>query len=118
MTPINLHPSTRELRQFGVVLIVGFSIIAGIVYYKGHASVAVWMAGTATGIGLFALVFPSLSKPFYWLWMGIGWAVGQVTSRLIMGIFFYGLLTPLAFFFRWTGRDVLQRRKRAAAHFS
>jgi hypothetical protein len=40
----------------------------------------------------------------------IGWAM----SLCILSLMFYGILTPLAWFLRLRGRDVLHRRKPAA----
>ena len=35
---------------------------------------------------------------------------GQVLSHVVLAVLFYGLLTPIALFFRLIGRDPLKRR--------
>ena len=77
-----------------------------------------WKAGrgaaAAFGLGalflLAALTYPRVLHPFNIAWMRLGLLLNRVVSPVVMGVLFFGLLTPLATIMRLCGRDVLQRR--------
>jgi hypothetical protein len=83
--------------------------IAGYSLYKaGH----VWPWFFA-GSGLFllgGLVGRPLLRPVYVLWMKFAFILGWVNTRLILGIFFYGILTPIGLIMRLFGWDPLARK--------
>jgi hypothetical protein len=108
---IKMNPTNKEIRQFGAIFLIGFLIIGAIMYHSGKILPAqrVWIMASA--IGAWAIIFPGLAKPLYWLWMGIGVAIGSVMSRVVMALIFFLILTPLALFFRLKGRDALVRFK-------
>src|SRR6185295_11452068 len=110
-TKIKRNPTAKDLREFGWVILIGFGILGGIAYYRGHPTSALWMWRISGAIGLLALAWPMAAKPFYWAWMGLGLAIGAVTSRIVLAVIFYGIFTPIAFFFRWRGRDALQLKR-------
>ena len=114
MTPkINWNPDQKQLRWFGAVLLIGFSIICGILVWRGQAGWAKNILFVVVPISLLALVLPNLAKPFYLLWMGIGFVVGSVMSRVVMSLIFFGVLTPIALIFKIIGRDALGRKNRS-----
>jgi hypothetical protein len=107
MLKVNWKPDVRALRAFGWTLMIGFGLIGGAVRLWGNPAAAPWIWGVAGGAGLLAVALPNASLPFYWVWIGIGFAVGSVMSRVVMAVIFYGVLTPLALFFKLKGRDAL-----------
>jgi hypothetical protein len=112
MLKVNWRPDGRELRKFGVTLIVGFGVIGGIARAAGHPTVAAWMWGVSTAAGVLALAVPRAALPVYWAWMGIGFVMGSIVSRLAMAVIFFGIITPLAFVFKVKGRDALGLKKK------
>jgi len=111
MIAINWKPSHRELRKFGVTLLIGFGVIGGVLFWK-HPRAAFFVWAAAGAVGLLALVGPKASRPFYWVWMGAGFAVGSVVSRLVLLVIFYLVLTPVALVFKITGRDELRLKRK------
>lgn len=107
---INWHPQNRDLRKFGWVILVGFGILGTLLYFKHKVNSADWMWGIGGFVGLLAVIFPSAARPFYFIWMGIGFALGSVMSRVVMTIIFYGVISPVALFFRMIKRDALRIR--------
>jgi polyferredoxin len=108
---INWNPSTKDLRWFGVVVLIGFGLIAFIVYRRGNESAATTILAVSSAVAFLAIVLPPLSRPFYFLWMLLALVLGSVMSRIIMGFIFYGVLTPVGLFFRLIKRDALRRQK-------
>ena len=117
---IDLHPSRETLRQFGWIALVGFSFLGMLAWYEllifsfglGSArepvALAFWgLAGLAT---VFSLIFPSGNRPIYLGLTLLALPIGFVLSYVIMGLLFYGLITPVGLFFKLTGRDTMHRK--------
>ncbi len=96
MVDINWRPGSRELRKFGVTVILGFGIIGFVFQFvvdNTAGAYAAFIAGAALGIP--ALSGTVIALPGYWVWMGIAFAMGNIMSRLLLGIFFFLLITPM-----------------------
>ena len=68
-------------------------------------------------IGLPGLIRSNAIRPVYLGAMALTQPIGHVVSTVLLGLVYYGLITPLAFFFRITGRDALARREPALASY-
>jgi hypothetical protein len=111
MTKIKWNPATKDLRQFGWVILIGFGLIGGLLWWRGKHTAADWVWMVSALVSILALTVPALAKPFYWVWMGFGFVMGTIMSRVVLTLIFYGLFTPIALWFKLTGRDVLRRRR-------
>jgi hypothetical protein len=58
-------------------------------------------------MGVLALVKPSFIRPIYVGAMVITFPIGWTVSRVLLGLIYYGLITPIALIFRLIGRDAL-----------
>lgn len=115
---INWKPGPSELRKFGIAMLVGFAIVGAILrfgFHKPDAALGAWIFGAVAGaLGLTGM---PIALPVYWAWMGVGFVAGNVMSRLLLGIFFYGMITPMGLVMRLFGRDKLQLRRTAASTY-
>ncbi len=98
------------LRKFAFVSVIVFAaVLPGVrwlIHHDGGFSVPPVLMGMA-GYGLVsALVWPPLILPLFWLLHGIGW----VNTRILLGIIFYLLFTPLGLLMRLFGKDMLNRK--------
>lgn len=66
------------------------------------------------GGGGLALTGTRAGMPVYYLWMGIAFVMGNIMSRLMIVLIYYGIVTPLSFAGRIIGRDKLCLQKPAA----
>jgi hypothetical protein len=64
------------------------------------------------GASVFALgtVWPAAFRWWYVALAVLTYPVGWLVSRMLLGVVYFGLITPLAVCFRLRGRDVLKRR--------
>jgi hypothetical protein len=69
-----------------------------------------WAVLLAAGLLLPALLVPGRLRPVHRMWMAVGDALGWVNTRLILGLTFFVLITPMALIMRRLREDPLRRR--------
>ena len=117
---INLHPTNRQLRQFGFIALVAFGVLGALVQWRGglfgvnFGDAARWVSYSLWALGvvsaLLSLVFPAGNRFLFVALTVISYPIGYVVSLVLMAIFFYGVVTFVAIVFRLIGRDVLKRK--------
>ena len=111
---INDNPSRRELRQFAAIWFPLFCFIAGgLLYLAGSRGGGVAAAVIGVAFGLLGYRRPAFIHPLYLIWMYAAYPIGYVISHLMLGIVFYGVLTPIGAAMKLVGYDPLNRRLRS-----
>src|SRR5262245_19882401 len=108
---INRSPSQRELTWFGLLLVVFFGLVGGLVLWRAQSPIAawiIWSLGTILGIVYFAVRLMRL--PLYIGWMSAFYPIGWIVSHLIMGIIFFLVLMPIGLLIRLWGYDPMRRQ--------
>lgn len=118
LVKLNWKPTPKQLRQFGVVFLTGFMIIGLVKYFWPftfllHQDKNVGIIAMLIGVigGGLALTGTIVGMPLYYLWMGIAFVMGNIMSRVIIVLIYYGVVTPLAITSWAVGRDRLQLKK-------
>jgi hypothetical protein len=105
-------PSTKMLREFAGLWLVFFLAVAALRWYRGHHDQwTLAIAVLAVVVGGTGLLLPRLMRPIYTGWMIVVFPIGWTVSRVVLAGMFFLMITPMAWLFRLTGRDVLQRRR-------
>lgn len=109
---INWHPDQKQLRSFGLIALIATALISLILYFvKG---VSIYWAAVIFGFGFIIFIssrsFLKLTKVFYLVLTAVTIPIGFVASFLLLAIFYFLLITPLALIFRLVGRDPLHRK--------
>ncbi len=107
MVQINWKPNATELRKFGAAMIVGFGIIGSIFLWRQHSAVAIGCYTFGGVTGAIGLTGAKIALPIYWAWMSIAFVMGNIVSRVLLAMVYYGVLTPIGLFRRGLGRDPL-----------
>ncbi len=103
-----LDTSRKAVRKFGLLFTAVCIVLAGILAYRGHASAWPW-ALVAAGFFLVSGFFlQPVLRPLYIGWMKFAFVLGWVNTRIILGVFFYLILTPGSLVMRLFGRDALK----------
>src|SRR5437867_1674606 len=104
------HTATRkELRQFGLLVGAVFTVI-GLwpLIFRGEP-LRLWAIGIGGLLIACGGVVPSLLAPVHTGWMWVGHILGWINTRILLGIVFYGLVTPIGLIFRLMGKDTMRR---------
>lgn len=99
----------REWRKFGIALGIILAIVATVLSIKQN-SIDVYFYGAGAAVVLLALTLPILIKPVFIMFMYIGHVMGWVMTRVILGILFYLVMTPLSLVARLIGKRFLDLR--------
>jgi len=101
-------------RAFGRVFAVVFLIIAAWPLMYGEGPLW-WACGIAATFALIAQVKPALLAGLNRMWIKLGVLLGKLVSPIVLGILFYGVLTPIGVVMRLTGKDPLRLTRNAEA---
>lgn len=107
MVQINWKPGATELRKFGVAMLAGFGFIGSVFLWRGHPGVAMGCYAFGGVAGSIGLTGAKIALPFYWAWMGVAFVLGNIMSRALLMVVYYGLFTPMGLLRRAIGRDPL-----------
>ena len=104
------HPATNEeLRKFGL-LVGGVFAVIGIWPLGFRGEPLRWWAIILGGILIvFGALLPQILAPIHRGWMWAGHVLGWVNTRILLGVVFYGLITPIGLLFRLIGKDPLRQ---------
>ena len=105
----SLNTAPKDVRKFGILFTVVFLALAAYSAYGG-TSAWPWFIGAAGFFLITGFFFHSLLRPLYVCWMKFAFLLGWINTRLILGIFFYLILTPVGLIMRLFGRDALHRK--------
>ena len=91
-------------------LTVLLCLIGGWQLYKGNINVYVWFFGFAGLVLILSFLAPIILKPLYKVTRTVGDTIGWVNTRILLGIIFYIIFTPIGIMLRLIGKDLLDKR--------
>jgi hypothetical protein len=101
----------RAEREFGLIVGGVFVLLSLWWLYRGKFATAAYVLSAAgSALVLCGLVFPRLLTVPIRLWIKLAEALSYVSSRIILAIVFFLVLTPIGLVKRAMGWDPLQRR--------
>jgi hypothetical protein len=107
--PVSTSNST--LRQFAGLCLLIFGGLAVWEYVgRDHQRLALLFAGLAAVLGCVGLAWPRGIRPVFVTAMALTMPIGMVVSRVLLGVLFFGLFTPVGLVFKLIGRDALARQ--------
>ena len=86
-----------------------FALI-GLAPLVGAAAPRWWALAVAVLLAILGLALPRVLSPLNRLWLGFGLVLHKVMTPIVMGVLFYGAVTPVALLMRVFGKDPLRRR--------
>ncbi|MGH8548672.1 MAG: SxtJ family membrane protein [Methylococcales bacterium] len=103
----------RGLREFGFVTatIIGllFGFFFPVIVFENPVPELPPAFQVSITLAAVALLLPIVLKPIYIIWMGIGYVLGWINTRILLGLVFYILFTPVALLLRLLRIDPMRR---------
>jgi hypothetical protein len=105
-------------RGFGCVVAAVLAAV-GLWPLLSDASPSWWFIGASAGVLAVAFAAPRLLAPLNRLWFRFGLRLHAVVTPVVLGIVFFGAVTPTALLMRLFGKDPLGLRvdRRAASYW-
>jgi hypothetical protein len=104
------RPSPKQLRSFGLILAAGFFVIGFGRVILRHASPVRWALALSVVFLVTGVVVPKVLRPVHRVWMALGNILGWINSRIILGVLYYVVVTPISLLMRLAGHDPMNRR--------
>lgn len=115
---INWRPDRRQLRQFALLWLGFFGLIAVHSWWFKESPTAAMAFSLVAAAGLVGYFQPGFLRPAYVLWMALALPIGWTVSHLMLLAMYYLLITPIGLLMRLFGYDPLERRlDRSAATY-
>ena len=101
-------------RSFGLVFAVVCTLIA---IHQAWRGAGWWPLALALAVGflVLALTRPALLAPLNRWWTKLGLLLGAIVAPIVMGIIYFGIITPMAVLARLLGKDFLRLARDPAA---
>src|SRR5574341_1783234 len=105
----------KELRHFGLIVGGIFALIGFWPLAVHGQELRYWALGLGALLVFPALVFPQLLRPVHKGWVFVGHWLGWINTRILLGILFYGIVTPSGLLRRLWVKDALDLQFRENA---
>src|SRR5919106_3702790 len=107
------HTDKKQLRWFGLSVGGIFAIIGVWPVFLSGDDQRWWAIIVAGFLIIPAVVFPLSLSWAYRGWMTLGHILGWINTRIILGLIFYGLVTPIGAVRRLLGKDPMGKALRS-----
>ena len=108
---ISSSATIKQIRQFGILVGIVLVAVGSWQLYRQIypiVRIVLWSIGSFLFAG--GLLWPRVLKPLYVLWMFLAHMLSWVNTRIILGVIFYLIFTPIALVMRIAQRDGLQKK--------
>ena len=105
----HMEVTKKTLRQFGLMIGGVFLLIGLWPFVWRQEAVRIWAVIPGSLLVVTGLMMPGVLTQVYQGWMWVGHVLGWVNTRIILGVLFYGVVTPMGVVMKLTGRDPMRR---------
>jgi hypothetical protein len=103
----------RELRKFGWTVGGVLLALAGLLRWSAptrHVLAGEILAAAGTVLVALGMAYPAALREIRAGWLMLAYALGWVNTRLLLALFYYGIVSPVGLVMRLFGRDPLERK--------
>ena len=101
---------TPSNKKFGILFFIVFILIAFWPILK-DGDIRIWSLIVSVIFLVLGLLNSKLLNPLNKAWMGFGLILGAIISPLVMGVIFFGIVTPTGILIRLFKKDLLKLKK-------
>ena len=99
----------KTLRQFGLMVGGIFLLIGLWPFVWRQDPIRLWAVVPGSVLVAAGVAIPGRLRTIYKGWMFVGHVLGWINTRIILGVLFYGIVTPMGIVMRLAGRDPMRR---------
>lgn len=103
----NIKNTKSDFRKFGITMGLFLVVFAGFLFWRGKESFEIFLISGLL-LCVLGLTIPAVLKPIYWGWMVLGAILGWIMTRVILGLLFYVVITPIGLLSRSFGNQFLE----------
>lgn len=103
----------KELRTFGWIVGGALLALAGLLWWgvpTRLGSARDILASIGTALIVLGTVYPTALREFRAGWFAVASALGWLNTRILLTLFYYGVVSPVGLVMRLFGRDPLDRK--------
>ena len=108
LVEINWHPTTRQLRQFGVICGLALPLVPWL--WGCGLQLVAWLGAAGFAVACLGVAVPKVFRPAFLALSLVATPVGAVLGELAMLVVYFGVFLPIGLTFRLVGRDALKRQ--------
>ena len=97
-------------RSFGIVFFILFLVISLYPLLKDN-EISYWALIISLLFLVLGLMNSKILSPLNLLWFKFGLLLGKIVSPIVMGIIFFGVVTPISLLLKLFNKDVLNLKK-------
>ena len=105
----NIKSEKSDLRKFGITIGIILLIITGFLFWKEKESFQIFLTFGVI-LCVLGVAIPVILKPIYWIWMIFATILGWVMTRVILGLLYFIIITPIGLIPRLFGKQFLDLR--------
>ncbi|SRR5690349_3881294 len=109
MDRTNQQPTMRDLRQFGLLVGGVFAVIGLWPVVFRSESPRLWATILGSLLIVLGAIAPQSLQQAHKGWMKVGHVLGSINTKIILGIIYYLLITPMGLVMRLMGKDPMHR---------
>ena len=94
--------------KFGIFFTLIFFIVFIYFLYHNYSYLYFFFGSLSLVFLIVTVTNANVLLPLNKLWFKFGVLLGKIVSPFVMGLIFFGIFTPIAFFMRFFGRDELR----------
>ena len=102
----NIKSSKKDLRKFGIT-VGSVLVVLAIVFYFLDRSYFIYFGAAGLVLIIMGFISPVILKPLNKVWMGLAVVLGWLSSRIILLVVFYLVLTPISLIAKISGKKFL-----------
>jgi hypothetical protein len=107
---LNLNPSKKELRTFGLCALAFLALVGWIVFRRsGSLPTGASIAGIGVFLAVLGFTIPRALRPVWIVLMVVNYPIGWVVTHVVMALIFYLVVTPVGVIMRLSDRDPMER---------
>ncbi|HEX7343019.1 MAG TPA: SxtJ family membrane protein [bacterium] len=101
----------KDIRLWALVMTAALAVVGTVqllIWHHQRAAVIFWILG-----GIFfvpGLLFPSVLTPIFKLWLKLAAALAWFNTRLVLGLTFFLVFTPIGLILRLFRKDLIKER--------